>query len=464
MITAGIIAEYNPFHRGHQYHIEETRRQTGADFIVAVMSGDYVQRGEPAIVDKYLRTRMALHGGADLVLELPVIYASASAEYFASAGVQLLHNLHSVDYLSFGSEKAGIKDFEPLVKFLSEELDFYKKQLREELKRGKNFPLAREDALKAYVRKFCPETRIFWGILEEPNHILGLEYLKALHRLQSPIVPVTIRRQGAGYHDVDMDKKYPSASAIRKMLAGGEKLPAWGKMSVSGEKISDGKKEPLEGENAADTRAMLCRAMGGGAGEFLERWRSNDTTSWESLMPFLSYTVLMGERPEDIFGFDRDMAARFLKLYRPGMSLPELIGVLHTKRLTDAAWRRALLHLVLHIKKEDYLFRAAEIPVPYARVLGFSKRAAPLLKKIREKSSIPLLQRPAEGKTFAKDSAAERIFAADVRAAELYEQVSASRSGRSPISEWVRQQIIIEREAEPELIIGYHENMNGSSH
>lgn len=421
MITAGIIAEYNPFHRGHQYHIEETRRQTGADFIVVVMSGDYVQRGEPAIVDKYLRTRMALYGGADLVLELPVTYASASAEYFASAGVQLLNNLRSVDYLSFGSEKAEIKDFEPLVKFLSEEPDFYKKQLREELKRGKNFPLAREDALKAYVREFCPETQIFWEILEEPNHILGLEYLKSLHRLRSPIVPVTIRRQGAGYHDVDMEKRYPSASAVRKLLAEGKEI-----------------------------RPMLGRAMGVGAGEFLECWSSNDTAGWEDLMPFLSYTVLMGERPEDIFGFDKDMAARFLKLYRPGMSLPELTGVLHTKRLTDAAWRRALLHLVLHIKKEDYLFRAAEIPVPYARVLGFARRAAPLLKKIRERSSIPLLQRPVEGQNFARGSAAAALFAADVRAAGLYEQVAAAGSGRSPVSEWVRQQIIIERAAGPE--------------
>ena len=147
MITAGIIAEYNPFHRGHQYHIEETRRQTGADYILVIMSGDYVQRGEPAVTDKYLRTRLALMGGADLVVELPVIYASASAEYFAAAGVKLLHQLRCVDYLSFGSEKAGVEDFEPFVKILSEEPPFYCRQLRAALKTGKNFPLAREEAL-----------------------------------------------------------------------------------------------------------------------------------------------------------------------------------------------------------------------------------------------------------------------------------------------------------------------------
>ena len=111
MKVAGIIAEYNPFHKGHQYHIEETRKKTGADYVVVVMSGDYVQRGEPAIADKYMRTRMALSGGADLIIEMPAIYATASAEYFATAGIGILDQLGCVDYLSFGSEWAEVEDF-----------------------------------------------------------------------------------------------------------------------------------------------------------------------------------------------------------------------------------------------------------------------------------------------------------------------------------------------------------------
>ena len=137
MITAGIIAEYNPFHSGHKYHIEETRRRTGADYIIAVLSGDFVQRGEPAVIDKYFRTRMALAGGADLVLELPAVYATASAEYFAMAGVSLLHALQCVDYLSFGSEWVNREEYDFCVKVLTQEPKNYQILLKEGLN-GKN--------------------------------------------------------------------------------------------------------------------------------------------------------------------------------------------------------------------------------------------------------------------------------------------------------------------------------------
>ena len=415
MITAGIIAEYNPFHKGHQYHIEETRRQTGADYIIAVMSGDYVQRGEPAAADKYLRTRLALSGGVDVVIELPVVYATASAEYFASAGVRLFHNLNCVDYLSFGSEKAQVEDFAPIVKILSEESPIFRQKLREGLKIGKNFPLAREEAVKACAREEFPGQELVWEILEEPNHILGLEYLKSLKYLRSSMEPVTIKRRGAGYHDEDIRQSYPSASAIRRTMTKGQA-----------------------------EQNVLTEAMGEGAEQFLSCWKKKDTVNWSDLMGYLDYAVLMeGERTESFFGFDKDMAARFENRYAPGLTLESLMERLHTKRLTDAAWRRALLHRVLHIKKESFLAQAAEIPVPYARVLGFTRRAAPLLKKIRDSASIPLLQRPVDGKAFEEDSAAARLFAADIRAACLYEQTAAARSGRRPVSEWVRQQIIV---------------------
>ena len=419
MITAGIIAEYNPFHRGHRYHIRETRKKTGADYIIAVMSGDYVQRGEPAAADKYLRTRLALEGGADLVIELPVIYSTASAEYFASAGVRLLHNLGCVDYLSFGSERAEVKDYAPLVKILSEESAFFRQRLREELKMGKNFPLARKDAVKACAEREYPEKKILWDILETPNHILGLEYLKALDRMNSPIIPVTVRREGAGYHDENIRQKYPSASAIRKMLLDGGR------------------------ENALCD--LLTEAMGGGADLLLSHWQKDDTVCWDDLMRCLDYAILMEEEDvEEFFGFDVDMAARLQKMHKPGCSFSFLLDQLHTKRLTDAAWRRALLHRVLHIKKEDFLSTAADVPVPYARVLGFAKRAAPLLKRIRAQAEIPLIQKPAQRrKSFKSGSAAERLFEADIRAAQLYEQTAAAKSGRAPVSEWVRQQIIL---------------------
>ena len=169
MKVAGIIAEYNPFHKGHQYHIEETRKKTGADYVVVVMSGDYVQRGEPAIADKYMRTRMALSGGADLIIEMPAIYATASAEYFATAGIGILDQLGCVDYLSFGSEWAEVEDFSAYATLFLEEPEEYKQILQEKLKSGKSFPEARafaagnllfdskpEKAIKLFLRNSNP--------------------------------------------------------------------------------------------------------------------------------------------------------------------------------------------------------------------------------------------------------------------------------------------------------------------
>ena len=433
MRTAGIIAEYNPFHEGHQYHIEETRKKTGADFIIVAMSGDFVQRGEPAIVDKYLRCRMALAGGADVVLELPTVYATASAEYFASAGVKLFHNLRCVDYLSFGSEWADVEEYEPYVQALVEESERYGVLLREELKKGNNFPTARSSALCACLREkgdaaFSGDEKTFISpeeFLACPNHILGLEYLKALKRLDSHMIPVAVKRAGSGYHEETLTKEFPSATAIRKYL----------KQYVGDE----GKQEFPDGilqENGALLPVEEKR--------FLTAFQSGNYVLWEDLMPCLDYEFLMGQDRE-IFGMDRELFLRMKKEYRPGKSFEEITGRLHSRRLTDAAIKRALLHYLLQIEKPDFLNVAARIPVPYARVLGFRKTAAPLLKKIRRESEISLIQRPVEGvRSFTPDSPAAFLYRVDLRAAALYEQTAARKSGRSCVEEMTRNQIIME--------------------
>ena len=216
MKVAGIIAEYNPFHKGHQYHIEETRKQTGADYVIAVMSGDYVQRGEPAIADKYMRTRMALSGGVDLVIEMPVIYATASAEYFATAGIGILDRLGCVDYLSFGSEWADVEDYSSYATLFLEEPEEYRQILQEQLKRGKSFPEARAFTAGKLLFDSKPETAV--EFLKEPNHILGLEYIKALRRRNSSIQPITVKRKGNHYHEKILAEEYSSATSIRREL------------------------------------------------------------------------------------------------------------------------------------------------------------------------------------------------------------------------------------------------------
>ena len=221
MKIVGIIAEYNPFHKGHEFHIEKAKKITGADAAIIIMSGDYVQRGIPSIMPKHLRTQMALACGADVVLELPVCYATGSAEYFATGAVSLLEALGCVDYLCFGSECGEIKILQQIADVLCKEPAHYKVLLQKHFKNGNTFPAARKLAFIEYLNQHkslsCIPEQIS-KILDSPNNILGIEYLKALSCLNSSIEPVTITREGAGYHDQTLGGLFSSASALRQGL------------------------------------------------------------------------------------------------------------------------------------------------------------------------------------------------------------------------------------------------------
>lgn len=214
MMIAAVIAEYNPFHNGHAYQLKEIRRQTGADLILVMMSGDFVQRGAPSCVDKYARCRMALAAGADMVCELPVYGAIGSAEIFAESAVSLLNRLGCIDYLCFGAETIAPSLFDAIIPILSDEPDEYKAFLQAGLKTGMNFPAARSRALYSILGDAqCSD------ILNQPNNILAIEYMKALYKSGSTIRPFPIRRSGAGYHSTDTDVGFCSATAIRRQLS-----------------------------------------------------------------------------------------------------------------------------------------------------------------------------------------------------------------------------------------------------
>ena len=214
MKIAAVIAEYNPFHNGHAYQLHEIRRQTGADFILVMMSGDFVQRGAPACIDKYARCRMALNAGADMVCELPIYGALGSAEIFAESAVSLLNHLGCIDYLCFGAETIAPSLFDAIIPILSDEPEEYKSLLQTGLKNGMNFPAARSQALCSLLgdARCC-------GILNQPNNILAIEYMKALYKSKSRIRPFPIKRSGAGYHSTDITAGFSSATAIRRQLS-----------------------------------------------------------------------------------------------------------------------------------------------------------------------------------------------------------------------------------------------------
>ena len=218
MKVVGIVAEYNPFHYGHLYHLQSSRSLTEADCVVVVMSGNYTQRGEPAVVSKWARAEMALLSGADLVIELPVAYAMGSAEYFAYGAVRLLDSLGVVDAMCFGSESGDIEDLQAIASILADEPEEYKDLLKNHLSDGHSFPSARQKALSGYLRGRHGKADLT-RLLKSSNNILGIEYLKALLRLDSKIKPVTISRIGSDYNSTELSGKFSSATSIRNILS-----------------------------------------------------------------------------------------------------------------------------------------------------------------------------------------------------------------------------------------------------
>ena len=213
----GIVGEYNPFHNGHLYHLEESKKITGSTYTVAIMSGNFTQRGSTSLIDKWSKVEMAIQNGIDLVIELPVLYATSSAENFADGAVKILDSLKVVDYISFGSETSDIDALNKLADVLYKEPKKYKTLLSHELNKGISFPKARENALMMYLN----DIRKYVNVLSSPNNILGIEYLKALKKYKSNIQPISIARYEAGYNDISYSGNIASATAIRNIVKNG---------------------------------------------------------------------------------------------------------------------------------------------------------------------------------------------------------------------------------------------------
>ena len=213
----GIIGEYNPFHNGHLYHLEQSKQLTGSTYTVAIMSGNFTQRGSTSLIDKWSKTEAVIQSGIDLVIELPVLYATSSAENFADGAIKLLNSLKVVDYVSFGAETSDIEILNRFADILYREPKQYKTILSHELNKGLSFPKARENALLMYLN----DIRKYANVLSSPNNILGIEYLKALKRQKSNIKPVSITRYEAGYNDITYSGNIASSTSIRNIIKNG---------------------------------------------------------------------------------------------------------------------------------------------------------------------------------------------------------------------------------------------------
>ena len=374
MKTAGIIAEYNPFHNGHKYHINITK-ESGADAVVCVMSTYFVQRGECAIAEPKVRAQMALKNGADLVLALPLPWACAGAQVFARGAVSILENTGCVDVLSFGSECADIEKIKRAAFMIDDET--VKEELKKNLLDGMTFAAARQKA----VDKIDPEIS---HILSNPNDTLGVEYIRALLLKNSKIEPLAVKREGAGHDTEEISENIASASFIRTALKDSNLLESL---------IPESGAELLENEIA-------------------NKKAPSDMKKIESAI--LAY--MRSVSPENILktpDISEGLENRIYSASRQARSLDEVYSLAKSKRYSHARIRRAVMNTFLGVTKED-----CEDDPPYIKVLGFTKKGQELLKIMKETAKIPVVMRSADISKL--DDRAKRIFNLEAHAADMF--------------------------------------------
>ncbi|HJD02983.1 MAG TPA: nucleotidyltransferase [Candidatus Mediterraneibacter excrementavium] len=406
MKITGLIAEYNPFHNGHLYHIQETKQVTGADAVIVVMSGDYVQRGVPAIMPKRIRAEMALRCGASAVFELPVCYATGSAELFAMGAVSFLDRLGIVDSICFGSECNDLRAMNTVADLLLKEPAEYRNMLKENLRSGCSYPAARQKAVFALSDNA--------ELLKDPNNILGIEYLKALKKLNSPIRPYTIRRKGAHYHDQTFSEgQFSSASAIRSLLAySGSTLNTDQTGGSFEDTAFSGILSELEGQVPP-----YCL-------ELLKDWHHVQYPVYLNDFSLILKYKLLNKQPDSLVRYadvSEDLAARIYARLNDFFNYRQFCELLKTRETTQTRINRALLHIMLGIKKDKLAEYSKNGFHFYARLLGIRKDSEKILARAAKESSVPLIARLSDSSSLPQT--ARKMLRNDLLASNLYMSV-----------------------------------------
>ena len=345
----GIIAEYNPFHNGHLYHLQKSLQLTHSSYSVAVISGNFTQRGSTSLVDKWAKAEIAIKNGIDLVLELPLLYSISSAENFAEGAIKILDSLKVVDYLSFGSESGDISTLNMIADILYKEPKAYKNILSHELSKGLSFPKARENALLMYLN----DIRRFSNVLSSPNNILGIEYLKALKKLKSPIIPVTIERYNAGYHDTTYTGNVASATAIRNMV----KNNGWDIL------------RKVVPENTFSTLLENIKV-----GHIVP-----DLSTFEKQIIY-NLRKMSIQEIADLPDVSEGLENAIKNAANSCNSVVEFLNIIKSKRYTNTRLQRILLYALLGITKKDITL--SKKAIPYIRVLGFNNKGKYLISEV----------------------------------------------------------------------------------
>lgn len=410
MKVNGIIAEYNPFHNGHLYQLTTAKDKPGADYTIIAMSGNFMQRGAPALLDKFTRTKMALLCGADLVLELPSYYALSSAEDFAMGGVSLLDKLGVVDSLCFGSECGDISVLEKIAEILVQEPAEYVELLRGYLKEGLSFPTARSKALLRYDASLAK----YEDVLTSPNNILGIAYCKALLRRESSMNAWTVKRMGAGYHEMNLVGSASSATAIRQAIQDDVDLSYL--------------KQHMPEEAFAVLEATL---------------RESSPVFANDFSSLLHYKLLQEQKNgyESFMDVSPELSDRIRNSLYDFKDFETFCDLLKRKDMTHTRISRCLMHILLDMKTNA--LEEFKVPdyVPYARVLGFRKDSTSLLSAIKENASIPLITKLADAEGILSEDAYD-MLQEDLRVNQIYQSVQALKNGTTIENEY-RTQIVI---------------------
>lgn len=384
----GIIAEYNPFHNGHLYHIKKSIEETGASSVICVMSGNFVQRGNTSIVDKWTKTKMALANGVDLVLELPTIYSVSSAENFAEGAIRLLDSLKIVDTISFGMEAKDIASLNNIANVLYTEPKEYTTILEHELRKGVSFPKARENAVMMYLN----DIKQYANILTGSNNILAIEYLKAIKKLKSKLNPIGIRREKVLYNDEIIIDDFASATAIRKMIATGQ--------------FSD-----IQKVMPKSSYALL-------ADELRKGHYVLDLSKFQKEIIY-NLRKMSVEEIAQLVDVSEGLENAIKNAANSSNNLVDFVNIVKSKRYTQTRIQRILIYALLGITNSKML--AFKKAVPYARVLGFNENGKQLISRIAKKNKkVQIVTSVKKYMDESKNKVLKEMLETDILATNVY--------------------------------------------
>lgn len=382
----GIIAEYNPFHNGHLYHIEQSKELVNPDYTVCIISGNFVQRGNVSIIDKWSKAEMALHAGANLVIELPTIYSTSSAENFAEGCIKILDSFKLDTVLSFGSECGDINTLNKFAEILYKEPQEYRSLLNHELQTGISYPKARENALLMYVN----DIRKYANTLSSPNNILGIEYLKAIKKLKSNVLPLTIKRNAVDHDSEEIIEDYASSTHIRELLCENKnitKLVPKFSYDILARQINSGKSVL---DIAAFEREILYA---------LRKMTLNQISNL----------------PDVTFG----LANSLMYAVNSCNSYEKIISMVKSKTYTQSRVQRILLYALLGITKED--MQESKKTKPYIRVLGLDDKGRELLSELSKSNpKLPVITSVKDFYNTSNNRSLTRMLNIDVLATNIY--------------------------------------------